>query len=90
MGYEWDGKYWWLCREDELVHRETNIRFTPRRMCEFLNFLHDNKHKHPYDYDTLTKLYLENEWRKNYQRYLEDKISRLKKRIQVLEKREEL
>ena len=81
MGYEWDGKHFCLLSNGNFRNKRTGVLLTPRRMCQYMDYIHDWTTR-----EEKLLLYEENEWRKQYQRTLEDKIRRLKNRIQVLEK----
>ena len=83
MGYEWDGKYFCYLASGDFKNCQTGVIMSPRKTCQYLNFAYEeNNWMNRKD----IQLYEENEWRKEYQRVLENKIRRLKKRIQVLEK----
>lgn len=81
MGYEWSGMYFdYNIHTGNFVNIRTGTIMSPRRTCQFLNFIFDA------DYiPNNIRLYDEIEWRKEYQRHLESKIHILKKRVSELE-----
>lgn len=83
MSYEWDGEYFALLASGDFKNCKTGVIMTPRKVCEFLNFVFEPNNEW---IPRKVEVYEEIEWRKQYQRILEDKIVRLKKRIEILEK----
>ena len=83
MSYEWAGEYFTVLENGDFKNKKTGLIMSPRKTCCFLNFIFEpNSVWIP----RKIEMWEEIEWRKQYQRQLEDKIHRLKRRVTELEK----